>query len=69
MMTKKIGFNFLWMFSYHGAQPEHVNVRELDFIAARASILCAYRPITVSTSGISSAISRSRNILHTSTNT
>ena len=33
MMTKKIGFNFLWMFSYHGAEPEHANMRELDFIA------------------------------------
>jgi endoglucanase len=29
----KYGFNFLWMFSWHGKGPEAANERELDFVA------------------------------------
>lgn len=32
---KKVGFNFLWMYSYYkeGIKPSHVNANELDFVA------------------------------------
>jgi len=32
---KKYGFNMLWMFSYHGSEPDKADEKQLDFIAGR----------------------------------